>query len=177
MEREIIPMCESEGMGICPWSALGGGAFKTTEQRKNAESGRGKMEMSENQQKVSAALEKIADKKGTVITSIALAYIMHKYPRVFPIVGGRKPEHLKGNIEALKIQLSDEELEEIEDSAPFDVGFPTNFAWRGETKHSLRNKVEDIGLVKANAHLDTADKPGVSSICIPHMESALLTAS
>ena len=33
-ERDIIPMCKSERMGICPWGALGGGKFKTTEQIK-----------------------------------------------------------------------------------------------------------------------------------------------
>ena len=51
---------------------------------------------------------------------------MHKAPYCFPIVGGRKVEHLKGNIEALGVQLSREEIEEIENVAPFDFGFPTN---------------------------------------------------
>ena len=36
-ERDIIPMCAAEGMGLCPWGALGGGKFKTDEQRKSQE--------------------------------------------------------------------------------------------------------------------------------------------
>lgn len=81
----------------------------------------------ENQIKLTDALEKIADRKNTAITSVALAYVMHKAPYVFPIVGGRKIEHLKGNIEALGLELSDEDMAEIDGAAPFDVGFPLNF--------------------------------------------------
>jgi hypothetical protein len=49
---------------------------------------------------------------------------MHKAPYVFPIVGGRKIEHLKANVEALSLQLSADEMKEIEDVVPFDHGFP-----------------------------------------------------
>lgn len=52
---------------------------------------------------------------------------MHKAPYVFPIVGGRKIEHLKGNVEALELELSDEDMSDIDNAAPFDAGFPMNF--------------------------------------------------
>ncbi|CAK3930617.1 Hypothetical predicted protein [Lecanosticta acicola] len=92
MEREIIPTCEAERMGICPWGALGGGNFKTEEQNQSKK-GRKQGGLSETDIKVSKVLEKIGIEKGTVITSIALAYAMAKTPNVFPIVGGRKIEH------------------------------------------------------------------------------------
>lgn len=129
-EREIIPMAKAEGMGLAPWGALGGGAFKTEEQR-NSQEGR-KVEASEAQIKISQVLEKIAKRHGSIITSVAQAYVMHKAPYVFPIVGGRKIEHLKSNIEALSLQLSDEDIKEIEDAVPFDLGFPHNFIWGGK---------------------------------------------
>lgn len=75
---------------------------------------------------LSRVLEKIAKSRGTHLTSIAFAYIMHKAPYVFPIVGGRKVSHLKGHIEALNVTLSDDETEEIEQAYAFDVGFPLN---------------------------------------------------
>ncbi len=50
---------------------------------------------------------------------------MHKVPYVFPIIGGRKVEHLKANIEALDISLSKEQVEFLEGIVPFDPGFPT----------------------------------------------------
>jgi len=125
-EREIIHMAKDEGMGLCPWGALGGGNFKTEEQRKSHE-GRKMGEASEAAIKISKVLEKIAAEKKTQITSIALAYVMKKTPYVFPIVGGRKIEHLKGNIEGLKVDLSDEDMEAIDGAYPFDIGFPMNF--------------------------------------------------
>lgn len=110
-------------MALAPWGALGGGQFKTAEQRKTIK-GRRLDEPSEQILKVCAALEKLAEKKETTMTSVALAYVMQKTPYVFPIVGGRTPEQLKGNIEALSLVLTKEEIDELEGAAPFDLGFP-----------------------------------------------------
>lgn len=126
-ERDIIPMCISEGMGLAPWGALGGGNFKSEEQRNSGE-GRNMAALGrptpQSAIAVSRVLEKIAKRKNTLITSVALAYVMHKTPYVFPIVGGRKVDHLKGNIEALSLELSDDDMKEIEEATPFDIGFP-----------------------------------------------------
>jgi diketogulonate reductase-like aldo/keto reductase len=43
---------------------------------------------------------------------------------VFPLIGGRKVEHLKQNIQALDISLSPEQIRRIDDAKPLDVGFP-----------------------------------------------------
>ena len=122
-------MAADEGMGLCPWGALGGGHFKSDAQRKEQEAGQGRNmnKASEAAIKISKVLEGIAQKKNTQITSVALAYVMSKTPYVFPIVGGRKIEHLKGNIEGLSLDLTDEEIKEIEDATAFDIGFPQNF--------------------------------------------------
>ena len=80
-------MCRDEGMALAPWGALGGGSFKTDEQR-NSEEGR-KFPVSDRQIQVSKVLEKIANRKKTAITSVALAYVMQKTPNVFPIIGTR----------------------------------------------------------------------------------------
>lgn len=133
-EREILGMCEAEGMGIAPWGALGSGNFKSAKQREEAKKeggGRNMRPAGEQKEKVSQVLEKVANSKKTAITSVALAYVMHKAPYVFPIVGGRKIDHLKGNIEALGLELSKEDIDEIEAATPFDVGFPLNFLGMG----------------------------------------------
>jgi aryl-alcohol dehydrogenase-like predicted oxidoreductase len=118
-------------MGLAPWGALGGGNFKTKEQFESVDR-RKFAPQSERQEKLSAVLEGIANRRGTKITSVALAYVMHKTPYVFPIVGCRKVSYLKDNIEALNLKLSDEEIDEIEDAVPFDLGFPSNFITAGK---------------------------------------------
>lgn len=69
LERDIIPMCREEGMAIAPWASLGGGNFKTKEQRESQE-GRKSFGASETDLAVSAVLEKIAARKGTIMTSV-----------------------------------------------------------------------------------------------------------
>lgn len=135
-EREIIPMARYFGMALAPWDVLGGGKFqsrKALEERKAQGEGLRKMfgwsgEQSEKEIKISEALAQVAEEHGTEsLQAIALAYVMSKAPRVFPIVGGRKIEHLKGNIEALKIKLTPQQIEKLESVVEFDVGFPSNF--------------------------------------------------
>jgi aryl-alcohol dehydrogenase-like predicted oxidoreductase len=130
-EREIIPMALDEGMALAPWGTIGGGSFKTRAQRATPEDGGRKMKMMivGNEEKVSNVLEDIANAKTPVppITSVALAYVMHKSPYVFPIVGGRKVSHLEGNIHALGLSLTSEEIEQIDAAYGFEMGFPQNF--------------------------------------------------
>ena len=49
---------------------------------------------------------------------------MQKTPFVFPIIGGRKVEHLQANIEALSIKLTGEQMAYLEGILPFELGFP-----------------------------------------------------
>jgi diketogulonate reductase-like aldo/keto reductase len=61
------------------------------------------------------------------VTNNFQAYVMQKAQYVFPIIGGRKVEHLHDNIKALSIHLTDKQIEFLESVRPFDVGFPMNF--------------------------------------------------
>lgn len=181
MEREILPMCQDEGMGIAPWGALGGGAFKTEEQRQTGE-GRGMRRIPESAKAASKVLEKIAKEKGTIMTSVvrialshtllpplrkleltdlqAMAYIMHKGPYIFPIVGGRKVDHLKGNIEALSLELSDEDMKAIDEAYDFKIGFPMDFMFEfgGGRKYNTYDTPDKIGLLQATTNLDSVQK-------------------
>ncbi|KAF2453481.1 putative aryl-alcohol dehydrogenase Aad14 [Lineolata rhizophorae] len=134
-EREILPMARHFGMALAPWDAIGGGKFQTKkaleERKKRGEGLRtllGGSEQTDEEVKFSEALAKVAAEHGTKsVTAVALAYVMSKAPNVFPIVGGRKVEHLYGNIEALKIRLTDKQIEYLESLKPFDPGFPSTF--------------------------------------------------
>ncbi|GAQ06060.1 putative aryl-alcohol dehydrogenase AAD14 [Aspergillus lentulus] len=133
-EREIIPMARHFGMALAPWDVLGGGKFKTkkeVEERKARGEGLRSIlssDQSEEEAAMSAALEKVANEHGIKsLTAVALAYVMAKAPNVFPLVGGRKVEHLKENIKALSLRLTAAQVEYLESQTRFDVGFPGNF--------------------------------------------------
>ncbi|EIW83711.1 arylalcohol dehydrogenase [Coniophora puteana RWD-64-598 SS2] len=135
-EREIIPMARQERMALAPWNVIGGGRLRSDEEeerrRQTGENGRtntGKgWERTESERKVSNALHKIAKEVGTPhLTAVAIAYVMQKTTHVFPIIGGRKIEHLHANIDALKIQLTKEHIQELESLVPFSLGFPYDF--------------------------------------------------
>jgi aryl-alcohol dehydrogenase-like predicted oxidoreductase len=121
-------------MALAPWGVVGRGKLRTDaeeeERAKSGENGRtmtGDWRRNENEVKMSHALEKIAKEIGVKsITSVAIAWIMQKVPYVFPIIGGRKVEHLHGNIEGLGITLTKEQIKELESVLPFDLGFPYN---------------------------------------------------
>ncbi len=146
-------MVRNEGMGLAPWGSLGGGNFKTKKQLES-EDRRKFGPQSEKQEKLSAILEKVADEKKTILTSVAMAYVMHKTSYVVPIVGCRKLSYLKANIEALGLQLTDKEMDEIEDAVPFDIGFPSNFAiGQGKAKHGVISPA-DVWLNHMYGHFD-----------------------
>ncbi|EXJ92399.1 aryl-alcohol dehydrogenase AAD14 [Capronia epimyces CBS 606.96] len=134
-ERDIIPMARHYGMALAPWDVLGGGKFQTKkalEERRQQGEGlraiRNAGEQSDVEAKVSEALEKVAaELDGDYsITAVALAYVFSKTTNVFPIVGGRKVEHLKDNIKALSIKLTDKQIQQLESVVPFEPGFPSN---------------------------------------------------
>ena len=55
---------------------------------------------------------------------MAIAYLMQKAPYVFPVIGGRKVEHLLANLEALEISLTSEHIAFLDGILPFRKGFP-----------------------------------------------------
>ncbi|KAI0394392.1 aldo/keto reductase [Xylariaceae sp. FL0594] len=157
-EREIIPMARAEGMALAPWGALGGGKFKTEAQRQSSESGRG-ADATEADIQISRALEKVARRHNTLITSVAQAYVMHKTPYVFPIIGGRTVDHLRANIAALTLELSADDMKEIESAVPFDLGFPHNFLWAAGAASSVPEHEGDVFLLKMGGFTDYVSPP------------------
>jgi len=69
-------------------------------------------------------LDALSKETGKSITSLALAWVLHKEPYLFPIVGGRKVEQLIENIDALSISLTPEQIKRIDGAVPLHKGFP-----------------------------------------------------
>ncbi|EED79552.1 candidate aryl-alcohol dehydrogenase [Postia placenta Mad-698-R] len=137
IERDVLPMCQHEecassGMALTMWGVLASGHIRTDEEeerrRQTGEKGRtvmGPWERTPDEKKMCDALVVVAKQVGAKnITAVAIAYTMHKAPYVFPIVGGRKVEHLMDNVEALGISLTREQISYLDGILPFDKGFP-----------------------------------------------------
>ena len=100
---------------------------------------------------------------------------MHKAPYVFPIVGGRKVDHLQGNIDALGVKLSSEEIDEINSAEPFDFGFPMNFLFGyGGKQVKTGMGPSDIQLLTSNTRLETVQRAQVSRTSRSKYESVML---
>ncbi|KAM0548863.1 hypothetical protein ACHAPJ_009719 [Fusarium lateritium] len=165
-ERDIIPMCENEGMGIIPYGVLNQGRFQTEEgfkEREKNNPGRNFIPLSEHDKKISKALEVTANKKGVSIFAVALAYVRAKAPYVFPLVGARKVEHIKGNVESLDVRLTEEEIGKIDTAYPFDHGFPHNFLsgtlFTGDEVHRGASAPGDVWLTKGLGKFEWVEKP------------------
>ncbi|CAK5282615.1 unnamed protein product [Mycena citricolor] len=149
-EREIIPMARAYGMALAPWNVLAAGKLRTDaeEEARRASGEKGRMmfgpnwERNADEKKMCAALEKVAGELGAKhITSVAIAYLMQKLPYVFPIIGGRKVEHLMANIESLDLVLTPEQITYLESILPFDPGFPSTMIGNGLQHSNLMTSV------------------------------------
>lgn len=162
-ERDIIPMARHYGMALAPWDVLGGGRLLTKKQLETRLANDEKLRsfrdgpgQTEDEIKFSEVLGDIAEEHGVEsLTTICLAYVMSKTPYVFPIIGGRKVEHLHANIKALEIKLSEEQIKRIEAVKPFDLGFPHNFVG---TDPSIEGKSGNF-LINAGGWIDFMKGP------------------
>ncbi|KAL4872838.1 hypothetical protein BDV12DRAFT_210163 [Aspergillus spectabilis] len=166
-ERDIIPMCRYEGMGLCPYGTLNQGRFQTEEgfrEREKSNPGRKFIPLSNRDKQVSGVLEKLSNRRddGVSLLNVALAYVYQKAPYVFPILGARKVEHLSGNISALTVSLSDEEIDEIDSAYEFDHGFPHTFlsgALFDNSRPRPAYEPADVGQLNQAGHFDWVEGP------------------
>jgi aryl-alcohol dehydrogenase-like predicted oxidoreductase len=164
-ERDILPMCMDEGMGLCPYGVLGQRRFQTEasfNEREKSKEGRNFVPLSDHDRKISKVLEDISKRKDAAIFDIALAYVMQKAPYIFPIVGGRKVSHIQGNIDGLAVSLSEDEVKEVEAAYPFHHGFPHIFLsgsmFRG-TESRPANGPGDVFLTAGSGDFDWVEGP------------------
>lgn len=130
-EREMLPLCASEGIGVIPWSPLARGRLTrdwdaTTDRSETDKFGRTLYEhTAEADRKVVETVAAIAKERGVPRAQIALAWVLDKPEVSAPIVGASKPGHLDDAIAALDLDLSDDEVARLE--APYVPHFVVGF--------------------------------------------------
>lgn len=122
-EREMLPLCREEGIGVIPWSPLARGRLTrdwddATERMRTDQYGRTLYGATlDADRKVVEAVARLAAERGLPRAQIALAWLLHKPGITAPIVGASKPGHLEDAVAALSVKLSPEEIAALE--APY----------------------------------------------------------
>ena len=132
IELEVIPACRAYGLGLIPWSPLGGGMLggaleKEAQGRRSSDQARKNIEKFRPQlQQYEALCREIGEKPADV----ALAWLLHNPAVTAPIIGPRTLLQLEGSLRALEIVLSDEVLSRLNDIWPGPGGeAPEAYAW------------------------------------------------
>ncbi|CAM5308943.1 aldo/keto reductase [Streptomyces purpurascens] len=116
-EREMLPLCADQGVGVLPWSPLARGRltrdWDTTTER-SATDTFGSNLYQEGDRTIVEAVTRIAADRDVPRAQVALAWLLHQSTVTAPIVGASKPRHLEDAVAAVDLQLSDKELEELE---------------------------------------------------------------
>ncbi|MHB8886421.1 MAG: aldo/keto reductase [Methylovirgula sp.] len=120
-EREMLPLCKAEGIGLIPWSPLARGRLTHDWDEKTARTETdeyGKTlytESVEADRKIAARVAEIAKTRGLPRAQIALAWLLHKSEVTAPIIGATKMAHLDDAVAAVSVQLSPEEITALEE--------------------------------------------------------------
>jgi aryl-alcohol dehydrogenase-like predicted oxidoreductase len=132
VELEVIPTCQSYGLGLIPWSPLGGGLLggalrKAQEGRRSSESMQANVER--NREKLEA-WERLCSELGEQPADVALAWLLRNPVVTAPIIGPRTVEQLDGSLRALEIELSPETVSRLDELFPGPGGAaPEAYAW------------------------------------------------
>jgi aryl-alcohol dehydrogenase-like predicted oxidoreductase len=121
-EREMIPLCRSESIGVIPWSPLARGRLARpwqAEETKRFETDHfGKKMYSQTEEadrKVVDRLGQAAEARGVARAQMALAWLLSRPGVTAPIVGASKPHHLQDAVAALSLRLTSEEIASLEE--------------------------------------------------------------
>ena len=150
LERELIPMLKSEGVGLMVWSPLAGGFLSGKYGREQAgEEGsrRTKFDFPPvNRDRAYAcidAMRPIAAAHGVSVAQVALAWLLHQPQVTSVIVGAKRPDQLADNLAATKLALSAADLAALDDVSRLSSEYP---GWMLERQGEYRRKqIVDAG--------------------------------
>ncbi len=120
-EREMLPLCLDQQLAVIPWSPLARGLLTRKPSKERNETLRaqtdifGKRLYSDADLMVVEQVEKVAAARGVPMAQVALAWMLSKPVITAPIIGATKPGHLEDAVAALSIQLSPEEIRQLEE--------------------------------------------------------------
>ncbi len=144
LEREIVPMLASEGVGLMVWSPLAGGLLsgKFGREQSSAEGSRRSSFDFPPVQRERAwdcidAMRPMAAARGVSVAQIALAWLLHQPQVSSVIIGAKRPEQMADNLAATQIVLSADELQALHQVSRLPPEYP---GWMFERQGEYRRK-------------------------------------
>ncbi|MEU8716221.1 MULTISPECIES: aldo/keto reductase [unclassified Streptomyces] len=116
-EREMLPLCADQGVGVLPWSPLARGRLTRdwgTVTERSATDNFGSRLYHEGDRAIVEAVTRIAEDRGVTRAQVALAWLLHQSTVTAPIIGASKPHHIDDAVAAVELALSDKELEALQ---------------------------------------------------------------
>ena len=120
-EREMMSLCQAEGVGVIPWSPMARGKLTrpwadepTTKRAETDEFGKTLYKTDAADRAVVAAVGRVATARGVPMAQIALAWLLAQPGVTSPIIGASKPHHLDDAVAALALTLSSDEMKRLE---------------------------------------------------------------
>lgn len=133
VEYELIPVCQDQGLGLTPWSPLGGG-FLTGKYRKDQPMPQGTRRSNEEQNFIQIdpekgyaivdALEQIANKNNATIAQAALNYLLRKPIVSSVLIGATKPHQIEDNIKATTWEMTTEDVVHLDELTKLTPIYP-----------------------------------------------------
>jgi aryl-alcohol dehydrogenase (NADP+) len=119
-EREMLPLCADESIGVLPWSPLARGRLTrdwdaSTERSETDEFGKTLYDPSSSDREIVERVARIASARGVSRAQVALAWLLSKPVVTSPIVGVTKMQHLDDAIAAVDLELTPEEIASLEE--------------------------------------------------------------
>ena len=118
-ERDMIPMCLDQGVGLTPYSPLAKGRATRPWGEQTARSSSDTVAKAfdrDTDKPVVDAVQKVAEARGVPMAQVALAWLLGKPVVSCPIVGATRPSHLRDAVAALELELAEGEIAELEAS-------------------------------------------------------------
>ncbi len=133
IELEVIPVCQEYGLGIIPWSPLGGGLLGGVLEKQITEGRRADEHQQQQIEKLRPQIERYENfcrELSEKPADVALAWLLHNPVVTAPIIGPRTMEQLTGSLRALEIKLSPDSLKVLDEIWPGPGGpAPEAYAW------------------------------------------------
>lgn len=137
-ERELIPMAKHYNLTVTPWAPLAGGAL--TGKYTKGDTGRLPKEskrLNERAVKITEEVMAIAKELNVQPSSVALKWTMQQGFSCIPIIGATKPEQLLENLNCLDVNLSNEQINRLNQVSKIELGFPGDFFLEEGVKNVL----------------------------------------